>query len=118
MSEVSFADFKKTDLRLAKILDVQEIPGADRLWKILVDVGSEKKEIVAGIKAFYSREQLLGKSVIIVNNLAPAVIRGTQSHGMLLAASVKSPADPGQKESTCLALISPDQELPPGSPVG
>ena len=108
MSEVTFADFKKTDLRVAKILEVQEIAGADRIWRLLVDVGTEKKEIVAGIKAFYSREQLLGKSVIVVNNLTPSVIRGVESRGMLLAA----------KEGTRLSLLLIDQDLPAGSLVG
>ena len=108
MSEVLFADFKKNDLRVAKILDVQEIAGADRLWKLLIDVGSEKKEIVAGIKAFYSREQLLGKSIIVVNNLLPTVIRGVESRGMLLAA----------KDETRLSILTIDQDLPAGSLVG
>ncbi len=108
MTEVAFADFKKSDLRTAKILDVSEIPGADRLWKILVDAGEEKKELVAGIKQFYTREQLLGKSVIIVHNLTPSVIRGVESRGMLLAV----------KHAGGLSVIFPDQDLPPGSPVG
>ena len=108
MSELSFEDFKKTELRIAKILDVQEIPGADRIWKIQVDTGSEKKEIVAGIKKFYSREALLGRSVIIVNNLAPSVIRGVESKGMLLAA----------KDGAELSLLCLDKDLPAGSLVG
>ena len=115
MSEVTFADFKKCDLRVAKILDVYEIPGADRLWKLLVDVGTEKKEIVAGVKAFYSREQLLGRSIVVLNNLSPAVIRGTESKGMLLAASTKTA---GEKEQTRLCLLGLDQDLPVGSLVG
>ena len=120
MSEVTFADFKKTDLRVAKILDVQEIPGADRIWKLVVDTGSEKKEIVAGIKAFYTREQLLGRSIVVVNNLVPSLIRGVQSQGMLLAASATKPADPasGGKDEKRLVLLSIDSDLPPGSPVG
>lgn len=120
MSEVTFADFKKSDLRVARILDVQEIPDADRIWKLLVDIGSEKKEIVAGIKAFYTREQLLGRLIVIVNNLAPSVIRGVQSQGMLLAASTTKPADPssGGKDEKRLVLLSVDADLPPGSLVG
>ena len=125
MSEVSFADFKKCDLRVAKILEVYEIPGADRIWKLLVDVGLEKKEIVAGVKSFYSREQLLGRSIIILNNLSPAVIRGTESRGMLLAASSKSAPATGSeampttgKEETRLCLLGLEHDLPPGSSVG
>ncbi len=112
ISDLTFADFKKTDLRIAKILEVQEIPGADRIWKLLVDVGSEKKEIVAGIKAFYTREQLLGRSIVVVNNLVPSLIRGVQSQGMLLAASS------GGKEDKRLSLLTLDTDLPPGSSVG
>ena len=108
MPEATLEDFKKLELRTAKILDAQEIPGADRIWKLLIDVGTEKKEIVAGIKKFYAREQLLGKSIIVVNNLAPHVIRGVESRGMLLAAKTESQ----------LVVITLDQELPPGSPVG
>lgn len=108
MSEVAFADFKKNDLRTAKIMDVQEIPGADRLWRLLIDVGADKKEIVAGIKNFYTREQLMGKSIIVVNNLIPTVIRGVESRGMLLAA----------KDETRLSLLTLDQDLPAGSLVG
>jgi methionyl-tRNA synthetase len=108
MSEVSLADFKRLDLCSAKILDVQEIPGADKLWRLTIDTGLEKKDIVAGIKTHYSREALLGKSIVVVNNLAPAVIRGVESRGMLLAA----------KAGEALSLLTPDKELPSGSPVG
>ena len=108
MTPLLLEDFKKAELRIAKILDVQEIPGADKLWKLQIDVGSEKKEIVAGIKKFYSREVLLGRSIVVVHNLAPSVIRGVESKGMLLAA----------KDGAELALLSADKDLPPGSVVG
>ena len=108
MAEISFQQFKEIDLRVAKILDVQEIPGADKIWKLTIDVGVEKKEIVAGIKASYTREALLGKSIIVVNNLAPSVIRGVESKGMLLAA----------KDSGNLTILTLEKELPPGSLVG
>lgn len=108
MTDISIEDFKKIELRTAKILDAQEIPGADKLWKLLIDVGTEKKEIVAGVKSFYPRESLLGKNIIVVNNLARAVIRGTESNGMLLAA----------KDNGSLTLLTVDKELPPGSVVG
>ena len=101
-------DFKKVELRTAKVLDAQEIPGADRIWKLSIDVGSEKKEIVAGVKAFYSREALIGRCVIVVNNLAPSVIRGVESQGMLLAA----------KDGTTLSILTVDKDVPPGCLVG
>jgi methionyl-tRNA synthetase len=108
MSEISIEDFKKLELRTAKVLDAQEIPGADKLWRLLIDAGSEKKEIVAGIKPFYSRQALIGKNIILVNNLAKAIIRGVESSGMLLAA----------KEGSSLSLLTIDKELPPGSAIG
>jgi methionine--tRNA ligase beta chain len=105
---VTLDDFKKVELRTAKILDAQEIPGADRLWKLSIDVGSEKKEIVAGVKQFYAREALIGRTIVVVNNLAPTVIRGVESRGMLLAA----------KDGAALSLLSADKDLPPGSVIG
>ncbi|MBI4432611.1 MAG: methionine--tRNA ligase subunit beta [Candidatus Omnitrophica bacterium] len=112
MSLVSIEDFKKLDLRTAKILEAEEIVGADRIWKLLIDVGAEKKTIVAGVKSFYSREALIGKQIVVVNNLEPAVIRGVSSQGMLLAAKN------GDKTSPLLSIISPERELPSGSVVG
>jgi methionyl-tRNA synthetase len=108
MSLLALEDFKKTELRTAKVVEVQEIPGADRLWKLLIDVGGDKREIVAGIKQHYSREALLGRTIVVVANLAPSVIRGVESHGMLLAA----------KSDAGLSILTLDKELPPGSPVG
>jgi methionyl-tRNA synthetase len=108
MSDLTLEDFKKTQLRAAKILDAQEIPGADRIWRLELDLGSEKKTVVAGIKKFYAREELLGKSVVVVDNLVPTVIRGVESKGMLLAA----------KDGDRLTLLTTDKEVPPGSPIG
>lgn len=108
MSVVPLDDFKKIELRTAKVLEVNEIPGADKLWKLRIDAGADQKEIVAGIKAFYTKESLVGKTIVIVNNLAPAVIRGIESKGMLLAA----------KNGPSLTLLTLEQDLPPGSIVG
>lgn len=105
---VALDDFKKLELKTAKILDAQEIPGADRLWKLSIDVGSETKEIVAGIKLSYAREALIGRSVVVLNNLAPSVIRGVESRGMLLAA----------RDGAGLSLVTLDRDVPPGSSVG
>ncbi len=109
MSLIALADFKKLDLRSARITAVEEIAGADRLWKLTLDVGSETKTIVAGIKnAYPQKESLIGKNIVVVNNLEPAVIRGVQSHGMLLAA----------KDAERLSILVTDQNLAPGSVVG
>ena len=107
MSEVSLEEFKKVELRTAKVLEAEAIPGADKLWRLTIDAGLEKKQIVAGIKLFYTQEALVGRSIIIVNNLSPATIRGVESHGMLLAA----------KDGAVLSILTLDKELPPGSVV-
>ncbi len=105
---VPIGEFKKIELKVARILDVQEVPGADRIWKLTIDAGSGPKEIVAGIKAVYTKEQLVGRSIVVVDNLEPATIRGVQSNGMLLAA----------KDVAGLALLAPDRDVPPGTLVG
>ncbi|MFH1411152.1 MAG: methionine--tRNA ligase subunit beta [Candidatus Omnitrophota bacterium] len=84
--KISFDSFKEIDLRVAEVLEVKEHPDADRLYVIQIRVGEEKKQIVAGIRGRYSREELIGKKVIVVNNLETAVIRGEESNGMILAA--------------------------------
>jgi len=84
---ITYADFAKLELRVAKVLEVRPHPNADRLLLIQVDVGDEQKQIVAGIRQHYSPEQLVGKLIVIVNNLEPAMLRGESSNGMLLAAT-------------------------------
>lgn len=84
---IPLEDLKKLDLRAAKILSVEDHPSADKLYILTIDVGGEQKKIVAGIRAFYKPQELLGKLIVVVNNLEPAVIRGVESSGMLLAAS-------------------------------
>lgn len=108
VTSIEYSDFAKVDLRVAKITQVEDIPGADKLYKLSVDVG-EKRTICAGIKPFYDKEELLGKSIIIVKNLAPRIMRGIESQGMLLAAS--------SSDHKIVSLLSPDQELEPGSKV-
>ena len=83
----SIDDFKKIELKIAQIKDVQDHPNADKLYVLTVDVGDKTKQIVAGIKRSYAKEELLGKLVVLVDNLDPAVLRGVESQGMLLAAS-------------------------------
>lgn len=83
----SLDDFKKLELKIAEIETVAPHPNADRLYVLGVKVGEVRKTIVAGIRAHYSEEELRGKKVVIVDNLDPAVIRGVESQGMVLAAS-------------------------------
>src|SRR3954463_10158938 len=84
---IVYDDFAKVELRVAKVLEARPHPNADKLMLLQIDVGGEQRQIVAGIRLHYTPEQLVGKSIVVVNNLAPAMIRGETSNGMLLAAS-------------------------------
>ena len=83
---ISFEDWQKLDLRVAEILEVEDITNADKLYKLTVDIGSEERTLCAGIKEFYSKEELIGKKIIVFTNLAPRKMKGIESQGMLLAA--------------------------------
>ena len=84
---IKYEDFAKIELRVAKVLEARPHPNADKLMLLQVSVGEETKQIVAGIRLHYSPEQLVGKNIVIVNNLEPAMLRGEASNGMLLAAT-------------------------------
>ncbi|WP_406697556.1 methionine--tRNA ligase subunit beta [Singulisphaera sp. Ch08] len=84
---VTYDDFAKIELRVAKVLEARPHPNADKLLLLQIDVGDEQKQIVAGIRQHYTPEQLVGKLIVVVNNLAPAMLRGETSNGMLLAAT-------------------------------
>ena len=105
-SLVPFADFQKLDLRVARILSAEPIEGADRLLKLQVDLGTETRQLVAGIAEHYKPDALVGKQVIVVANLEPATIRGVESHGMVLA---------GSGDSVVLATL--ETEMPLGTQV-
>jgi methionine--tRNA ligase beta chain len=84
---INYEDFAKLELRVAKVLEARPHPNADKLLLLQVDVGEEQKQIIAGIRQHYTPDQLVGKLIVIVNNLAPAMLRGETSNGMLLAAT-------------------------------
>ncbi|MFP4143942.1 MAG: methionine--tRNA ligase subunit beta [Phycisphaeraceae bacterium] len=109
---IQFDDFAKLDLRIGTIVEAEHHPNADRLLKMQVDLGEEKRQICAGIRQFYDPEQLVGQQVVVVVNLAPRKIRGEESNGMILAASV-SEAD----ELKDVVVLSPSKPIPAGSPV-
>lgn len=112
--EISFDDFVKVDLRVAKILEAELHPNADKLLKLKVDDGTEGgRQICAGIKAYYSPEDLVGKSVVIVANLAPREIRGEISNGMVVAASSGEKGDADRD----VVVLTPMSEIDPGSVV-
>jgi methionyl-tRNA synthetase len=84
--QISFDDFAKLDLRVARILKAEKVPGADKLLKLTIRVGAEERTLAAGIAQQYEPESLEGKLIVVVANLAPRVVRGVASQGMLLAA--------------------------------
>jgi methionyl-tRNA synthetase len=109
LPEIEIGDFGKVQLRVAKVLQAENVPGADKLLKLQLDVGGEARQIVAGIALHYKPEQVVGKNIVIVANLKPAVIRGVESRGMLLAASA------GKR----LTLVTTDDAgFPSGARVG
>jgi methionyl-tRNA synthetase len=85
---ITIDDFIKVDLRVAQILVAERVPKADKLLRLEVDLGYEKRQILAGIAQYYEPEKLVGRKIIIVANLAPRKMRGLESNGMLLAASL------------------------------
>jgi methionyl-tRNA synthetase len=89
---VTIDDFAKVDLRVAQILVAERVPKADKLLRLEVDLGYEKRQILAGIAQYYEPEKLIGRKIVIVANLAPRKMRGLESNGMLLAASLEGGA--------------------------
>ena len=85
--EISIDDFAKLDLRTAIVTAAEKVEKTEKLLKLTVDLGTEQRTIVSGIAQFYTPEDMVGRTVILIANLKPAKIRGIESHGMLLAAS-------------------------------
>ncbi len=104
---ITFDQFKQMDIRIAKITAAENHPNADKLYLLTVETGDGVKKLVAGIRGHYTVEELIGRQVVIVNNLQPATIRGQASEGMALAA----------KDGEKLALLTPDKEVKIGSRV-
>lgn len=105
--EITYDDFVKLDLRIATVLEAREHPNADKLLLLKVSVGEMEKQIVAGIRGHYTPEQLVGRQIVVVNNLQEAVLRGEESQGMLLAAS----------DAGGVVLLRPDRDCQAGAGV-
>ncbi|HEX9615280.1 MAG TPA: methionine--tRNA ligase subunit beta, partial [Bacteroidota bacterium] len=103
---ITIDDFKKIDLRLAKVISAERIPKSEKLLKLRVQVGGEERQVIAGIAQHYQPEQLVGRLIVVVANLQPVKLMGEESQGMLLAANGP---DGG------LSIVTIDQELEPGS---
>lgn len=107
-SDITYDDFDKIDLRVGKVLEAERVPKADKLLKLTVDLGFEKRTILSGIAEYYQPEELVGKLVTVVANLAPRKIRGIESQGMLLMAG----NDFGK-----LYSVGAEKDIEPGSVV-
>ena len=92
--KITIDDFAKVELRVAQVVSAERVPGADKLLKLMVDLGTETRQILAGIAKAYSPESLVGRKIVIVANLQPRKMRGLESNGMLLAASVGDEGQP------------------------
>ena len=102
---ITFDDFKKLDIRIGKILSAEKIQGTDKLMKIDIDLGTEKRQLVAGIADVYEPGPLIGKEIPVLINLEQRKIRGVESQGMILAVDVEGKP----------VLLHPEREAPPGS---
>lgn len=106
---VNFDDWSKLDLRVGKILKAEDIENADKLYKLTIDIGSEKRTVCAGIKKYYKRAELKGKKCILFVNLAPRMMKGIESQGMILAA--------GSKEEDKCVLLTVDSDIDAGTKI-
>ena len=107
LSEVTFKDFQRLDIRIGKILECERIPGAKKLLKVSLDIGTETRETVAGMAEFFSPEELVGKTVVVLVNLEPKKLMGVESQGMILAADLEGKP----------FLLTVDNDVPPGTKV-
>lgn len=106
---ISYDDFAKLDLRVGTVTAAAAHPNADKLLVLTVDLGTHSRTLVAGIRAYYPPESLVGRQVVVVANLAPRAMRGIESQGMVLAASTD--------DRSAVILLSPDRPIAPGSKV-
>lgn len=104
---MTFEEFQKINLRVARIISAEEVEKSEKLLKLEIDIGDEKRQIVAGIANFYQPEELIGREIIVLVNLEPRILMGIESQGMLLAAN-----DEGRP-----VLLRPDEDVPLGTKI-
>lgn len=102
---IIFNDFKKLDIRIGRVLSAEKVKGTDKLMKLEIDLGTEKRQLVAGIADMYEPNSLIGKEIPVLVNLEARSIRGVESQGMILAIDVDGKP----------ILLHPEREVPPGS---
>jgi methionyl-tRNA synthetase len=107
-SEIVYDDFAKLDLRVGTVTTCEKVEKADKLLKLTIDLGTETRTIVSGIALHYKSEEMVGKQVVVVVNLAPRKMKGIESQGMILTAEDKD----GK-----LRLLKPEESVSPGSSV-
>lgn len=105
---IEFEDFKKVELRIGTVESAEPVPGSEKLLKLTVDIGTEKRQILSGIAREYVPDVLVGKRIVIITNLAPRMMMGLESQGMLLAA---------HDENGGAVLLMPDKDVPTGSSI-
>jgi methionyl-tRNA synthetase len=105
VAEITIEEFKKMDLRAAKVLQAEAVPKTEKLLKLTLDLGGEQRTVVSGIAGAYAPADLIGRTVLYLANLKPTKIRGVMSQGMILAGSADN----------VLALCVFDREVPPGA---
>lgn len=109
MEIISFEDFKKLDIRIGKIISAERVEGSDKLLRLMVDFGEPNlpagRQVIAGLAQIYAPEVLVGKKCPFAYNLAPRMLKGLESQGMILCPS----------DSSGPVLLHPDKEVPPGS---
>ena len=106
---IQFEDFMKVNLRVAKVLEAQDHPNADKLTVLKIDLGTEQRQICAGLRGHYDSASLVGRSIVVVTNLAPRKMRGVESNGMLLAAVAA--------DQSRIILLQPEADIEPGTAV-
>jgi len=106
---IPFKDWQKLDIKVGKIIKVEDHPDAEKLYILEVDLGAEKKKLVAGLKQHYDKKKLKGKNCIVFVNIEPAKIRGVESAGMVLAAV--------NNDKSKVVLIMPDGDIELGSKI-
>ena len=104
---ISLSEFQKLDIRIGRILKAERVEGTRNLIRLEVDIGKEKRQLVAGVAHWYKLEELEGKLIVVLANLEPKKIRGIESQGMLLAADVEGKP----------VLLTVEEEVPPGTKV-
>jgi len=107
--EITFAEFKKLDLRIGKIIEATQVPESKKLIKILVDFGSEKRQAVAGLLKYYKPEEMVGKKCVFLLNLQRRVLAGIESQCMVLAA---------EDEAGNVVVLQPEKDMVEGSKIG